>query len=46
MAEKTDEEKKPMPLDEQDINLLKTYGVGPYAEAIKKTEEENRNFVT
>lgn len=30
----------PPPLDESDIELLKTYGVGPYAVRIKNTEEE------
>lgn len=28
------------PLDEADISLLKTYGLGPYASMIKKAEEE------
>ena len=34
------EGKKVTPLDEQDITLLKRYGMGPYADNIKKTEEE------
>ena len=29
------------PLDEEDINLIKRYGMGPYAEGIKEMEEEN-----
>jgi len=35
-----------VPLDENDINLLKKYGMGPYAEKIKQLEEENKNSVT
>ncbi|RWW03618.1 hypothetical protein BHE74_00029246, partial [Ensete ventricosum] len=33
-------EKNPRPLDEDDIALLKTYGLGPYSVSIKKTEKE------
>lgn len=29
-------EKKYIPLDEAEINLFKAYGMGPYAESIKK----------
>ena len=39
---KMEEENKTIPLDESDINLLKRYGMGPYSEKIKKTEEENK----
>ena len=39
------EKKNPKPLDEGDIDVLKRYGMGPYAEVIKKTEEENKNLV-
>jgi 26S proteasome regulatory subunit T1 len=39
------EVKKNIPLDEQDINLLKRYGMGPYSDSIKKTEEENKDLV-
>mmetsp|Transcript_52640 Transcript_52640/g.61452 ORF Transcript_52640/g.61452 Transcript_52640/m.61452 type:complete len:437 (+) Transcript_52640:84-1394(+) len=35
-----EDEHAPPPLDESDIELLKTYGVGPYAVRIKNTEEE------
>jgi len=37
-----DEEKEdaPPPLDEGDIALLKSYGLGPYTSSIKKVEEE------
>lgn len=34
------DEKNPPPLDEDDIALLKTYGLGPYSTSIKKTEKE------
>eukprot|EP01084_Bolivina_argentea_P318025 551441_1 len=33
-------EKKPVSLDEGDISLLKTYGIGPYTMQIKKIEKE------
>lgn len=39
-------EKKIKPLDEQDINLMKKYGLGPYQELIKKTDDENKDLVT
>lgn len=32
-------EKRYIPLDEAEINLFKAYGMGPYAESIKKLEE-------
>lgn len=38
--------KNHIPLDEGDISLLKTYGMGPYAESIKSTEEENKSLIT
>ena len=33
------------PLDDNDIALLKRYGMGPYATPIKKAEEENKEFL-
>lgn len=41
-----EEEKKSggAPLTEQDIALFKRYGRGPYTEAIKKAEEDIRQF--
>lgn len=33
------------PLDDNDIALLKRYGMGPYAAPIKKAEEENREMI-
>ncbi|KAL4180682.1 hypothetical protein AMTRI_Chr12g233850 [Amborella trichopoda] len=43
MAPEPEEEinqKNPRPLDEDDIALLKTYGLGPYSTGIKKVEKE------
>jgi len=34
------EENNPKPLDEDDIALLKTYGLGPYSRSIKTTEAD------
>lgn len=36
--------KKIKPLDENDISLIKRYGMGPYAKTIKKIEEENNEL--
>lgn len=33
------------PLDDNDIALLKRYGMGPYAAPIKQAEEENRDLI-
>jgi len=38
------EEKEIPPLDEGDIALLKTYGLGPYTISIKKREEDIKNL--
>ncbi|KAA8494535.1 26S protease regulatory subunit 7B [Porphyridium purpureum] len=43
MAEKPEhenEDKEVRPLDEGDIALLKTYGLGPYAASVRKLEDE------
>jgi hypothetical protein len=37
-------EKKPKPVDEADIDLLKRYGRGPYSEKIKSIEEEVKTY--
>ncbi len=34
----SENEKKPIGLDEGDISLLKTYGIGPYTVQMKKIE--------
>lgn len=39
-------QKEIKPLDDSDIDLLKRYGMGPYAKLIKKTEEENKELIT
>ncbi|EWM22882.1 26s protease regulatory subunit 7 [Nannochloropsis gaditana] len=39
-----EEEKEIPPLDEGDIALLKTYGLGPYTTSIKKREEDIKNL--
>lgn len=39
-AEMDEKEEQPKALDEGDIALLKTYGVGPYSKAIRNIEEE------
>ena len=47
-AEKNDLTKdksgNPRPLDDSDIAVLKRYGMGPYADSIKKAEEENKTL--
>lgn len=40
-----EKDKKHKPLDEGDIDVLKRYGMGPYSELIKKTEDENKKLV-
>jgi 26S proteasome regulatory subunit T1 len=41
-----EERKKIKPLDDNDISLIKRYGMGPYATAIKSIEEENTKLQT
>jgi 26S proteasome regulatory subunit T1 len=40
MKDENATEKTPPPLDEDDIALLKTYGLGPYSSSIKKVEKD------
>ena len=40
MQNKDEEDAAPPPLDEGDIALLKSYGLGPYSTGIKELEEE------
>lgn len=42
--EKEEKEKDLIPLDEDDIALLKTYGLGPYSTAIKKVEDDLKDL--
>mmetsp|Transcript_8770 Transcript_8770/g.26009 ORF Transcript_8770/g.26009 Transcript_8770/m.26009 type:complete len:457 (+) Transcript_8770:263-1633(+) len=44
--EDEDEENAPPPLDEGDIALLKSYGLGPYSTLIKDLEEEIKKHQT
>ena len=39
-----DDEKNPPALDEGDIQLLKTYGTGPYTHSIKATEDDIKKY--
>lgn len=39
-----EDEKPVQALDEDDIALLKSYGIGPYSNAIKNTEEDIKKF--
>lgn len=46
-ADKPDEkEEKVAPLDDDDINILKNYGVGPYSNATKKLDEDIKEGVS
>eukprot|EP00164_Ancoracysta_twista_P000398 GFYU01000544.1.p1 GENE.GFYU01000544.1~~GFYU01000544.1.p1 ORF type:complete len:426 (+),score=99.84 GFYU01000544.1:36-1313(+) len=42
--ENEENEKTVIPLDEEDIQILNTYGLGPYAEPIKQVEEDIKNI--
>lgn len=46
LAWQEDEDVAPPPLDEGDIALLKSYGLGPYTTAIKTLEEEIKKHQT
>jgi len=39
------EDKESRPLDEQDIKIIKKYGMGPYGNIIKEREEENGDLL-
>lgn len=43
-AEDLEKEEAPPALDEEDIALLKTYGLGPYTTAIKTVEDDLKNI--
>jgi len=43
--EEEEKEKEIIPLDEKDIDLLKRYGAGPYTEAIKKNEKDQKGHL-
>jgi 26S proteasome regulatory subunit T1 len=42
--DKADDDAPIKALDEDDIALLKTYGIGPYANAIKNVEEDIKKY--
>ena len=42
--DKADDDAPVKALDEDDIALLKTYGIGPYANAIKNVEEDIKKY--
>ena len=46
LTNQENEDDAPPPLDEGDIALLKSYGLGPYSNAIKKLEEEIKKHQT
>jgi len=33
-------------LDEDDVNIMRTYGIGPYLKPIAKTEQEQKDWIT
>jgi 26S proteasome regulatory subunit T1 len=39
------EEDEAPTLDEDDVDIMRTYGVGPYVGPIKKTEQENTDYI-
>jgi 26S proteasome regulatory subunit T1 len=41
----TDEADAPT-LDEDDVDIMRTYGVGPYVNPIKKTEKDNTDYIS
>lgn len=43
-AEQLEKEESPPALDDDDIALLKTYGLGPYTNTIKAVEEDIKNI--
>ena len=45
MSSSNQEKTENRPLDEQDINIIKRYGMGPYGNIIKEREEENNNLL-
>uniref|UniRef100_A0A0G4GPF9 AAA+ ATPase domain-containing protein n=1 Tax=Chromera velia CCMP2878 TaxID=1169474 RepID=A0A0G4GPF9_9ALVE len=43
-GEKEEKEDKTIPLDDTDVQILKTYGLGPYAEPIRKVETDTKDL--
>merc|ERR1719264_215922 len=40
-----DDEKEVQTLDEDDVDIMRTYGVGPYVNPIKKVEQEAKDYI-
>merc|ERR1719497_166328 len=40
-----DDEKEPQALDEDDVSIMRTYGVGPYVRPIQKVETETKEYI-
>ncbi|CAZ85139.1 unnamed protein product [Tuber melanosporum] len=45
-ADEEEDEKKIIPLSEEDIQVLKTYGAAPYAASLKKLEKDIKDLQT
>lgn len=41
-----DDEPEPEAIDEEDVAIMRTYGVGPYLKSCKKVEEEHKEYLT
>jgi len=41
-----DDEPEPEAIDEEDVAIMRTYGVGPYLKSIKKAEEDHKEYLT
>merc|ERR1719262_1179279 len=40
-----DDEKEAQTLDEDDVDIMRTYGIGPYVRPIKKVEDESKEYL-
>jgi 26S proteasome regulatory subunit T1 len=40
-----DDEPEAQALDEDDVNIMRTYGIGPYLQPIKKVEDETKEYI-
>ncbi|CAK0857815.1 unnamed protein product [Prorocentrum cordatum] len=40
-----DDEKEPEQLDEDDVDIMRTYGVGPYVRPLQRVEKENKDYI-
>merc|ERR1719284_746823 len=44
-ADDIEDEPEVQALDEDDVSIMRTYGVGPYVKPIKKTEDEHKELI-